>query len=134
MKEQRGDPRFAITTRCRLMGTITGECHGVTENVSRRGLLVQVTDTGPMAVLPGIGELLTVDIELPANVMYGQKLLRCRGTVVRVSNAAKALPRIALSIDQMEFSTGAGVPGRVEPARSLDGLLAMKGGRNARKQ
>ena len=56
-----------------------------------------------MAALPAVGEILTVDIELPANLRFGQKYLRCRGSVVRVFNSRQSLPRVALSVTQMEF-------------------------------
>lgn len=103
--EQRAYPRLDVKARCHLMGSRSKACEGVTENISRSGLLMRLRTNNSTLLLPKIGELMTVDIELPRNKKYGQKCLRCRGAVVRVINARKSSPRIALSIGQMRFYT-----------------------------
>ncbi len=100
--EQRSHPRFEVDAPCRVNG-LGLDCQAVTENISRMGLLVRFTDGGSPGVLPAIGEILTVDVELRTNRHFGQKYLRCRGAVVRVSSARRSVTRIALSVSQMEF-------------------------------
>jgi hypothetical protein len=75
----------------------------MTENISRNGLLLRLESLHTPIALPRIGDIVTVDVELPANRHFGQKYLRCRGAVVRVASARRSPARIALSVTQMEF-------------------------------
>lgn len=102
--EQRTYPRFDVNAVCYLCGPGPTPSQGVTENISRNGLLLRLESRhGPIA-LPRIGDIVTVDVELPANHNFGQKYLRCRGAVVRIASARRSPARIALSVSQMEFS------------------------------
>jgi hypothetical protein len=53
--------------------------------------------------LPAMGQIITVEIELPANHGFGQKCIHCQGTVVRVSNAGQDSPQVALRVNYMDF-------------------------------
>lgn len=74
---------------------------GVTENISRVGVLILWDQE--KAVLPQVGELLTVDLELPVNHTFGRKCMHCETTAVQVSPGENGAVRVALNIDRMEF-------------------------------
>jgi hypothetical protein len=100
--EHRSSPRFEVSIPCTVEGVITGQFTGRIENISRSGLFLHLIGSN-CRLLPVVGEVLTVDISLPANRVYGQKVLRCSGTVVRVSNSRRSTPALGISVDQMEF-------------------------------
>jgi hypothetical protein len=56
----------------------------------------------PSMPMPGMGQILTVEIELPANHGFGQKCIHCQGLVMRVSADAEN-PRVALRVNYMDF-------------------------------
>ena len=43
--------------------------------------------------VPAIGQIVTVEIELPANHGFGQKCIHCQGTVTRVVRNAEPTAR-----------------------------------------
>jgi hypothetical protein len=74
-----------------------------TENISRSGLLIAWRgEAGPLP-LPVVGQIVTVEIELPANHGFGQKCIHCQGAVARVSDTGDEFPRIALRVNYMDF-------------------------------
>jgi hypothetical protein len=74
-----------------------------TENISRNGLLISWRgESGPLP-LPAVGQIVTVDIELPANHSFGQKCIHCQGAVARVSEHGSESPLIALRVNYMDF-------------------------------
>ncbi len=75
---------------------------GRTVNLSRTGLLMLWDATSAEAKTPKLGDLVKVDIELPASSV-ARKCIRCRGRVVRVHMAEKRVPLIAVAISQMDF-------------------------------
>lgn len=72
------------------------------ENISRSGLLIA---WGPVegVSLPRVGQILTVEIALPAHHGFGQKCMHCQGSVVRVTDPGNDTPRVALSVNYMDF-------------------------------
>jgi hypothetical protein len=73
-----------------------------TENMSRRGILM-AGNVDQWAHPPSCGDLMQVEIELPANQFFGRKCICCRATVVRVSSAAGGQTWVAVSVQNMEF-------------------------------
>ena len=75
-----------------------------TENISRSGVLVAWCggDDGRLPV-PVVGQIITVEIELPAHHGFGQKCIHCQGTVTRVVNDETDGPRVALRVNYMDF-------------------------------
>ena len=73
-----------------------------TENISRSGLLVAWRGEGSALPLPSLGQILTVEVELPANHGFGQKCIHCQGTVARIVPHAEC-PRVALRVNYMDF-------------------------------
>ena len=74
-----------------------------TENISRSGLLVSWRSEGASLPLPAIGQIVTVEVELPANHGFGQKCIHCQGAVTRISTAEPDNPRVALQVNYMDF-------------------------------
>jgi hypothetical protein len=75
---------------------------GVTENISRNGVLMLCAD-GSSGEQPRVGEVVTVEIELPENPVFGRKCIHCQATVVRVSGEFGQPFRVAFSVNQMKF-------------------------------
>lgn len=71
-----------------------------TENVSRTGILMRWLGDIP---LPSIDSGLILDIVLPDNPEFGQRFLRCRTSVVRVSGGEGESHEVALRIRTMRF-------------------------------
>ena len=74
-----------------------------TENLSRSSvLIVWRGEDGPLPP-PALGQILTVEIELPASHGFGPKCIHCQGTVTRVSPPESDCPRVALRVNYMDF-------------------------------
>ena len=71
--------------------------------MSRSGILLEWSADGLLSRLPNAGDLLTVDIELPANHSFGRRCMHCQTVVVRVARGEKNEPMVALQVNQMQF-------------------------------
>ena len=76
---------------------------GLTENISRNGVLM-ICPPGENAEQPKVGEVVTVEIELPENPVFGRKCIHCQATVVRVGGNSHEPIQLAFSINQMKFA------------------------------
>ena len=74
-----------------------------TENISRSGVLIAWRGDDAELPVPSIGQIVTVEIELPANHGFGQKCIHCQGAVMRITNSGEEFPVIALSVNYMDF-------------------------------
>ncbi len=74
-----------------------------TENISRSGVLVAWKGEEASLPVPAMGQIVTVEIELPANHGFGQKCIHCQGTVMRITSADEGFPLIALRVNYMDF-------------------------------
>ncbi|MGA2266888.1 MAG: PilZ domain-containing protein [Bryobacteraceae bacterium] len=102
---RRESPRVEIKLRCHITSPalwMRGAMY--TENISRSGILVAWRGEDSAAVpVPAAGQIVTVEIELPANHGFGQKCIHCQGTVVRALPADAGYPRVALRVNYMDF-------------------------------
>ena len=102
---RRESPRIDIQLRCYVTSPalwMRSAMH--TENISRTGILVAWRAEDAAAVpVPVVGQVLTVEIELPANHGFGRKCIHCQGTVTRTSCAEGGYPRVALQVSYMDF-------------------------------
>ena len=100
---RRESPRIDIKLRCHVtspaLWTRSAMC---TENISRSGLLIVWQGEDGSMPLPAVGQIVTVEVELPANHGFGQKCIHCQGTVTRVAEGAD-FPRVALQVNYMDF-------------------------------
>jgi hypothetical protein len=76
---------------------------GITENISRNGVLMFCAE-GVSGERPRVGEVVTVEIELPENPVFGRKCIHCQATVVRISGEEGQPFRVAFSVNQMKFT------------------------------
>ena len=53
--------------------------------------------------VPALGQIVTVEIELPSNHGFGQKCMHCQGTVTRIAEVEGDCPHVALSVNYMDF-------------------------------
>src|SRR5579872_2234617 len=102
---RRESPRIEIKLRCHVTSpAIWMRTSMYTENISRSGVLVAWCGDGVRIPVPAIGQIITVEIELPANHGFGQKCIHCQGTVTRVvSDGDTDGPRVALRVNYMDF-------------------------------
>ena len=74
---------------------------GITENISRNGVLMLCADTCG-AEQPRIGEVVTVEIELPENPVFGCELAMACDLIVTGESGQPF--RVAFSVNQMKFT------------------------------
>jgi c-di-GMP-binding flagellar brake protein YcgR len=101
---RRESPRIEIKLRCHVTSPALWVRSAIsTENISRSGMLLcWRADGGPLPI-PEIGQIVTVEVELPANHGFGQKCIHCQGTVIRVAEPDTDCPRVALQVNYMDF-------------------------------
>ncbi len=78
--------------------------------MSRNGLLIAWGADGDAVPTPGLGQIVTVEIELPAHHGFGPKCIHCQGAVMRISAENPAAPSVALRLNYMDFRN---FPGQV---------------------
>ncbi|HTT63117.1 MAG TPA: PilZ domain-containing protein [Bryobacteraceae bacterium] len=101
---RRESPRIDIKLRCHVTSpALWAQSAMHTENISRSGVLIAWRGADPGLPLPSLGQIITVEIELPANHGFGQKCIHCQGSVIRVVHSGEEFPRIALRVNYMDF-------------------------------
>jgi len=102
---RRETPRIDVKLKCHVSSprVWSNGFVGVTENISRSGLLLLWNGLQNGSRLPRVGDLITMDIELPVHHDFPTKCIHCQGTVVRVSVTENQAPRVALSVNYMKF-------------------------------
>ena len=73
--------------------------------MSRGDVLVLLTGEQPAGELPCAGDPVIIEIDLPANHMFGRKCMQCQTTVVRVLKAESGAARLAMRIHKMRFQS-----------------------------
>ena len=109
--DRRADPRVEVRLPCHavLPGTRARIFVGLTENISRSGVLLAWSEELGSSLLPQPGDFLTVDIELPANRSFGRRCMHCEAVVARVIEGdPESGTRIALLVNQMSFRSANG--------------------------
>ena len=103
--DRRADPRVEVRLPCHVESAKTRSrlCVGQTENMSRSGILVAWHADSDASELPNPGDLLSVDIELPANHSFGRRCMHCQAVVARVSAGSKGEALVAMQVNQMQF-------------------------------
>jgi hypothetical protein len=102
--DRRTDPRLELQLPCHIPAS-RGRSRvlvGVTANISRGGLLV-LWNSKEAARVPKLGELVELEVELPANHSFGRKCLYCQATAVRVASVDGGCTTVAFQIHQMKF-------------------------------
>ncbi len=93
-----------IALRCHVTSPALGQRGAMrTENLSRNGMLIAWGNENAPAPPPAVGQILTVEIELPAAHGFGPKCIHCEGVVARVSEREGDCPLVALRVNYMDF-------------------------------
>ena len=101
---RRENPRMDIKLRCHVTSPALWSRHAMqTENISRSGVLIAWQGEAAQLPVPVLGQILTVEIELPANHGFGQKCIHCQGNVIRIADNPADYPRVALRVNYMDF-------------------------------
>src|ERR1035438_9414789 len=80
---RRESPRIAINLRCHVSSpALWVKSAMYTENISRSGVLIAWRGVEAELPVPSMGQIVTVEIELPANHGFGQKCIHCQGAVI----------------------------------------------------
>lgn len=103
--DRRADPRVEVRLPCHIEYPKSKShlCVGVTENMSRSGILVAWNAAAAETQMPKPGDLLSIDIELPANHSFGRRCMHCQSVVARVTPGERGEALVALQVNQMQF-------------------------------
>ena len=103
--DRRVDSRLDVRLPCYIAfpGSDCRRFVGLTENMSRNGILVAWNRDGPADELPRPGDELTAEIELPPSRNFGRRCMYCQVTVVRASAAESAPAQVAFRVNHMQF-------------------------------
>jgi hypothetical protein len=74
-----------------------------TLNISRTGVLIAWRNESGSGPLPSVGQIVTVEVELPANHGFDPKCIHCQGTVARLALEDRDCPRVAVQLNFMDF-------------------------------
>lgn len=100
---RRESPRIEIQLWCHVTSPALWTHSAMhTENISRNGMLIAWRgENGPLPP-PSLGQIITIEVELPAHHGFGQKCMHVQGTVLRVSDG-NGYQRVALRVNYMDF-------------------------------
>jgi PilZ domain-containing protein len=101
---RRESPRIEIQLWCHVTSpALWARSAMYTENISRNGMLVAWRgENGPLPP-PTLGQIVTIEVELPANHGFGQKCMHVQGTVLRVSDSGQGFAKVAMRVNYMDF-------------------------------
>ncbi len=101
---RRESPRIDIKLRCHVTSpALWMRTAMYTENISRSGILIAWRGENAALPVPALGQIVTIEVELPANHGFGQKCIHVQGTVSRITESDQDCPRIALRVNYMDF-------------------------------
>jgi len=96
--------RIEIKLRCHVSSpALWMKSAMYTENMSRSSVLIAWRGVDAELPIPSLGQIVTVEIELPADHGFGQKCIHCQGTVMRIADSTEHFPLIALRVNYMDF-------------------------------
>lgn len=120
--DRRDKERHELQLVCRFGAArvLSAPYQGVTENVSRAGILMHWLEAVP---LPEPGDSLNVEVDLPGGADFGPRVMRCATTVVRIVDGKAGIPLVGLRINKVRFTR----PGK----KRLFDLASMKSATDA---
>jgi hypothetical protein len=103
--ERRHTTRFQLRLSCRIVSPFHSfsTLGGITENVSRSGLLVNLAAEGPAEESPKMGNSAHVVLDLPETPSSAPKCLECEATIVRIEDTEEGARRLAFRVRRMQF-------------------------------
>lgn len=89
--ERRERDRVNVRLQCRVdrLGQPSARQGGVTENISRTGMLIRWAKRRSGA--PAVGDSVVIRLQTPRHPLYGQRWMLFRARVVRVNSDGKSL-------------------------------------------
>jgi len=114
---RRESPRIEIKLPCHIAAPALWVRSAFTENISRNGVLVAWCGDGAEIPVQALGQIVTVEVELPANHSFGRKCIHCQGIVARIVGAETENPRVALRVNHMDFRS---FPDRITTLEALE--------------
>lgn len=111
--EVRNSRRFSIQLACRIRrGGIPEVIRGTTLDISYVGALIQMESDGDTALVPAPGEIVKLEVLLPANRIFGQRCLACEAVALRVTQR-EGVPALAVRFRQVEIRSTEEAVGRM---------------------
>lgn len=104
VRDQRRGLRYRLKLSCHVSSPLKtfGEMDGVTENISRTGILVVCESGGRTQAVPTVGDVARVVVNLPKSHRFEPRCLDCLAKVVRVGPDIG--PRyLAFEVRRMQF-------------------------------
>jgi hypothetical protein len=116
---RRESERLDISLSCHVTSPVPGWLGAMrTENISRNGVLIAWGEPGKTPEPPGEGQMMAIEIELPAHHGFGRKCIHCEGSVSRVDCVEGRRTLVALHVNYMDFRDFHLQPGAGEAAYS----------------
>lgn len=103
--ERRQGIRFPLKLICQVTFPFKNQCSfsGVTENLSRDGVLIRVRRENTHESSLRAGDWVRIALHLPDGESLPQRYLGCEATLSRVSDGGPDALYLAFRIDQMDF-------------------------------
>jgi len=103
--EKRNRERMVLTVFCRIapVGNRRRSAWKRIENISGAGLLVEWSRDDQEQTAPTIGEVYSVELQLPPHPVFGQRVLQYKAKVVRVSKQKSGRVLAGLQTEQTRF-------------------------------
>ncbi len=103
--DRRHKLRHRLQRPCRVAAAEApfSEITGITADISRSGMLVQLPGMVSDDFLPKVGETARIVIDLPPSANYAPRSLECTARVVRVAGSDKDKPALAFEIQRMQI-------------------------------
>ncbi|MFB3776632.1 MAG: PilZ domain-containing protein [Bryobacteraceae bacterium] len=106
-RDSRRGVRYEVRLQCQVYSPakVFEDLTGVTQNMSRTGVLLSLEQTNASARLPEVGQAARIVLELPRSAPE-RRCVECLGRVVRVD---REFPSVAFEFRRYQF-TGDGAP------------------------
>jgi hypothetical protein len=103
--EKRNRERMVLTVFCRVApaGNRRRSAWKRIENISGAGLLVEWSRDDQEQTPPAVGEVYSVELQLPPHPVFGQRVLQYKAKVVRVSRQKTGRVLAGLQTEQTRF-------------------------------
>ncbi|MEN6608445.1 MAG: PilZ domain-containing protein [Bryobacteraceae bacterium] len=103
--ERRQGIRFPLKLTCQVTFPFKNQCSfsGVTENLSRDGVLIRVRRENTHESSLRVGDWVRIALDLPDGESLPDRYLGCEATLSRISDGGPDALYLAFRIDQMDF-------------------------------
>jgi hypothetical protein len=104
-EDRRQEQRLDVQRPCKVRPAAAPavEMTGITENVSRSGMLVKFENSVISDLLPAVGEGVRITFDLPRNANFTPRSLECTGRIVRASDKAGDRAELAVEVHTMRI-------------------------------